>query len=236
MGVSATAKGQIEEANARSKELEETLQTRTDELTAKQGELEASQKEVEELKKTHEEQISQARSDHGEAIGKLEKGFAATLDLKSQEVENLQIVSNKYKKKNESLSKDVRSLLQKLETLQQQQAAQTSQNGVVASTPSSRASTPGGDAPGFKIAMGTNTPTAVGPPTHKTLGMEEIREERDTDSVSSLPVTLKSSQRGLLHLGTRQGLAPKSQSATRGTFSGWSRVGQLSQDPADHVH
>jgi len=104
---------------------------------------------------------------HEENIKRLEKGFSIILNTRDEEVEKVQIINNKYKKKNESLRKDIRSLLKKLETCQR--------NG----TPSvgSRCSTPGNE---------SDLPTPK-----KTLSPRQSNRSADweNESIASLPIS-----------------------------------------------
>jgi len=156
--------------------LDELLKASRADFDAKQAEMEAQQAEVDRLskeiiqaKEEFESRQHEIEQEHEENIKRLEKGFSMTLQAKDEEIENLQIIGNKYKKKNESLKKDVRSLLTKLDTANQRKM----------SVGSTRASSPGHDSDLAPPAI----PTSIGSHTAD-----------EDDSVSSMPISFSESK------------------------------------------
>jgi len=164
--VSSTQK-EISDAKTREEKLDELLKASRAELEEKQTSIDTLSKALLEARENIEGCQKTTELQHEENIKRLEKGFSIILKTRDEEVEKLQIISNKYRKKNESLRKDIRNLLKKLETCQR--------NG----TPSvgSRGSTPGNE---------SDLPTP-----QKTLSPSQSNRSADweSESIASLPIS-----------------------------------------------
>lgn len=157
---------EIFDAKTREERLDELLKTKQSELEERQRSLDSMSKEFFQVKEKFENYQEKTDQQHEENIKRLEKGFSMTLHARDDEVEKLQIISNKYKKKNESLSKDIRNLLKKLEMQQRH------------GTPSvgSRGSTPGND-------------SDLQAPPLVVITSCQSNMEWERDSIASLPIS-----------------------------------------------
>lgn len=113
-----SAQDEIAKANKKIEELEESKKEESSKLERKSVEVDSLLKDTDALKNTFEAKKKALELEHNSNVKRLEEGFLATLQARDEELEKYKIVSNKYKKKNESLSKDIRNLLGKLENQQ----------------------------------------------------------------------------------------------------------------------
>jgi len=116
--VANSAEEEILKVNKMVEDLEESRMEDARKFERKSVELDTLLKDSNSLQKTFEEEKKQLELEHNSKLKRLEEGFLATLQARDEELEKYKIVSNKYKKKNASLSKDIRNLLTKLENQQ----------------------------------------------------------------------------------------------------------------------
>jgi len=113
-----SAQEEISKANKMVEDLEESRMEDSRKLERKSTEVDSLLKDSDAMQRTFEEEKKQLALEHKSNLKSLEDGFLTTLQARDEELEKYKIVSNKYKKKNESLSKDIRNLLTKLENQQ----------------------------------------------------------------------------------------------------------------------
>jgi len=111
-----TAKEDLLRVTTRAEELEECRKVDTESFEKKIANMDTLLKAAEASKEKFEEEKQELEIKHNSNVKRLEEGFLATLLSRDEELEKYKILSNKYKKKNESLSKDIRNLLSKLES------------------------------------------------------------------------------------------------------------------------